>query len=231
MSLSYGYPPGQPWPRPSSARAGWPAQRVGELPRPSTGVARWGASSTPGTWRRPASSGPRRTRTRPSSVLRSGAGQRRFPARRRPASPRGPSPLDGDRASARGRRPGRGRRGSGPRDHRPAPCRQIRSSAAGIVRSIERRGGEGAMRSRRHPGGGLARQVDRPSPAEQLEEDHAEAVDVAPLVGQIALTAGLLGAHVGRGPEDRPVACQVRIEVGPPRQTEVGQVGPALVRR
>ena len=96
------------------------------------------------------------------------------------------------------------------------------------VDPARRRRGSGIARLR-EPVGGLGREVDRPSPAEQLEEDHAEAVDVAPLVGLVAPAAGLLGAHVGRGADDRPVACQVRVEVGPPRQSEVGQVGTAMV--
>ena len=80
-----------------------------------------------------------------------------------------------------------------------------------------------------YPGGGLAREIGRTLATEQLEEDHTQAVDIAPLVGQVAPAAGLLGAHVGRRPQDGAVAGQVRLEVGPPRQAEVGQPGPPLL--
>ena len=69
----------------------------------------------------------------------------------------------------------------------------------------------------------------RSSAAEQLVEDDAEAVDVAPLVGLPAQADGLLGAHVGRRADDHAVAGEVGLDVGPTRQAEIDQPRPPAV--
>jgi hypothetical protein len=60
-------------------------------------------------------------------------------------------------------------------------------------------------------------------------EDDAQAVDVASLVHQLALPHGLLGAHVSRGAHEGSIGREARIEIGPARKTEIGQVWVALL--
>ena len=140
----------------------------------------------------------------------------------------------------RGRRRGPGRRDTGRCGSRAIARMQIRSRAAGTAALIDRAealastgaGARcrtlGACRLRRRAVGlaGVG-----PLPAEHLEEDDAQAEDVAPLVDLPAEAQGLLGAHVGRGADHGAVVGQAGVEVGPPGQAEVDQPGAADGRR
>ena len=89
---------------------------------------------------------------------------------------------------------------------------------------IDGGGRGGGNLPRRH----VARGVDGATAAQELVEHHAEAVDVAPLVGLVAPARRLFGAHVGGGAEHGAFSRQVAVVVGEACQAEVGQAGPAL---
>jgi hypothetical protein len=69
------------------------------------------------------------------------------------------------------------------------------------------------------------RVVDRPAAAEELVKDDSEAVDVAPLVDQMALAGGLLGAHIGGGSQDHALAGERRVDRSAPGEAKVRQSG------
>ena len=79
---------------------------------------------------------------------------------------------------------------------------------------------------------GMARvlRIRRAPAVEQLVKEHAQAVDVTPLVGRVALAVGLLGAHVGGSAQDGPVAGQVRVDlfVASPGRNQSGEAAPLV---
>ena len=112
-------------------------------------------------------------------------------------------------------------------------CPGVRISLARVIRHrfmadprqlLGDRGGRGRGRGRGVAPAGLTglarlRRVGRATAVEELVEEHAQAVDVTPLVGQVAPAVGLLGAHVGGRAQDGAVVGQVRVEVVAPGQS------------
>ena len=81
----------------------------------------------------------------------------------------------------------------------------------------------------RSPERSVGGHVGGPFAADQLVEDDAQAVEVAPAVGLVGPAGGGLGAHVLGRPQDRPFQGQVGFEVASTGQAEVGQPSPTRV--